>query len=75
MGVLAWDWLRPESGRIFLIVHNKCGTRSFHKLLRKNVYSSIYYDIGRLACRIQANFTFSKPLLDGVNGYCGCMDM
>ena len=62
-------------GRIFLIGHNKCGTRSFHKLLRKNGYSSIHYDKGRLARRIQANFTFSKPLLDGVDDYCGYTDM
>ena len=72
---MAWDWLRPKPGRIFLIGHNKCGTRSFHKLLRKNGYSSIHYDKGRLARRIQANFTFSKPLLDGVDGYCGYTDM
>ena len=49
---MAWDWLRPKPGRIFLIGHNKCGTRSFHKLLRKNGYSSIHYDKGRLARRI-----------------------
>ena len=55
-------------GRIFLIGYNKCGTRSFYKLLRKNGYSSIHYDKGRLARRIKANFTFSKPLLDGVDG-------
>ena len=42
---MAWDWLRPKPGRIFLIGHNKCGTRSFHKLLRKNGYSSIHYDL------------------------------
>jgi hypothetical protein len=68
---MAWDWLRPKPGRNFLIGHNKCGTRSFHKLLRKNGYSSIHYDSGLLARRIQANLTFSMPLLDGVNGYYG----
>ena len=60
-----------ESRRIFLIGHNKCGTRSFNKLLNKNGYSSIHYDKGRLAKRIQANFIFSRPLLDGVDQYCG----
>ena len=39
--------------------------------MRKNRYSSIHYDQGRLARRIQAKFTFSKSLLDGVDGYCG----
>ena len=58
---MAWDWLRPKPGRIFLIGHNKCGTRSFHKLLCKNGYSSIHYDKGRLARLIQANLTLSKP--------------
>ena len=73
---MAWDWFRPKKpGRIFLIGHNKCGTRSFHKLLKSNGYSSIHYDKGRLARRIQANFTFSRPLLDGVDGYCGYTDM
>ena len=51
------------SRRIFLIGHNKCGTRSINKLLKKNGYSSIHYDKGRLAKRIQANFIFSRPLL------------
>ncbi|WP_392350112.1 sulfotransferase [Parasynechococcus sp.] len=55
--------------------HNKCGTRSFHKLLRSNGYSSIHYDKGRLARRIQANFTFSRPLLDGIDEYIGYTDM
>ena len=64
-----------ESRRIFLIGHNKCGTRSFNKLLNKNGYSSIHYDKGRLAKRIQANFIFSRPLLDGVDQYCGYTDM
>ena len=73
--MMVFDWLRPKPGRIFLIGHNKCGTRSFHKLLRKNGYSSIHYDKGRLARRIKANFTFSRPLLDGVDGYCGYTDM
>ena len=63
-----------ESRRIFLIGHNKCGTRSFNKLLNKNGYSSIHYDKGRLAKRIQANFIFSRPLLDGVDQYCGYTD-
>ena len=58
-----------------MIGHNKCGTRSFHKLLRKNGHSSIHYELWHLARRIQANFTFSKPLLAGVDGYCGYTDM
>ena len=72
---MAWDWLRPKPGRIFLIGHNKCGTRSFHKLLRRNGYSSIHYDKGRLAKAIQTNFTFSRPLLEGVDEYIGYTDM
>ncbi len=88
MPALAWPWtivqtLRQQgnpiranaSRRIFLIGHNKCGTRSFNKLLNKNGYSSIHYDKGRLAKRIQANFIFSRPLLDGVDQYCGYTDM
>ena len=63
------------SRRIFLIGHNKCGTRSINKLLKKNGYSSIHYDKGRLAKRIQANFIFSRPLLGGVDLYCGYTDM
>ena len=63
-----WRTLRQQSNpiqaeasrRIFLIGHNKCGTRSFNKLLNKNGYSSIHYDKGRLAKRIQANFIFSR---------------
>ena len=78
-----WRFLRQqsnpiqanESQRIFLIGHNKCGTRSFNKLLNKNGYSSIHYDKGRLAKRIQANFILSRPLLDGVDQYCGYTDM
>ena len=73
---LAWPWtigqtLRQQgnpirakaSRRIFLIGHNKCGTRSFNKLLNKNGYSSIHYDKGRLAKRIQANFIFRVHFL------------
>ena len=88
MPTLAWPWaigrtLRQQghpiranaSRRIFLIGHNKCGTRSFNKLLNKNGYSSIHYDKGRLAKRIQTNFIFSRPLLDGVDQYCGYTDM
>ena len=65
MSPLAWRWnlggifrkqsipIQAEaSRRIFLIGHNKCGTRSFNKLLNKNGYSSIHYDKGRLAKRI-----------------------
>ena len=49
--------------------------RTVYKLLHKNGYSSIRYDKGCLARRIPANVIFSKPLLDGVDGYCGRMDM
>ena len=58
-----------------LISHNKCGMPSFHKLLHKTGYSSIQYDKGHLARRIQANFIFSKPLLDIVDECRGCADM
>ena len=88
MSPLAWSWnlgrifrkqsipIQAEvSRRIFVIGHNKCGTRSINKLLKKNGYSSIHYDKGRLAKRIQANFIFSRPLLDGVDQYCGYTDM
>ena len=63
------------SRRIFLIGHNKCGTRSINKLLKKNGYSLMYDDKGRLAKRIQANFIFPRPLLDGVYQYCGYADI
>ena len=47
----------------------------FYKLLRSNGYSSIHYDKGRLAKAIQTNFTFSRPLLEGVHKYIGYTDM
>jgi hypothetical protein len=40
-----------------------------------NGYCSIHYDKVRLAKRIQANFIFSRPLLDGDDQCCGCSDM
>ena len=75
-----FQWWSPfrgarPAGRVFLVGHNKCGTRSFHKLLRSNGYSSIHYDKGRLARRIQTNFTFSRPLLEGVDDVVGYTDM
>ena len=61
--------------KLFLIGHNKAGTRSFHRLLRSNGYSSIHYDKGNLCKTIRANFIFSKPLLSGIDHYCGYTDM
>ena len=63
------------SRRIFLIGHNKCGTRSINKLLKNKVYGSIHFNIGHLAKRIQANSIFSRPLLDGVDQYYVYTDM
>ena len=44
-------------------------------MLRKNAYNSIHCDKGSLVRRIQANFTFSKSLLDGVDAYCGYTEL
>ena len=72
-----WSALRANRspGKVFLVGHNKCGTGSFHKLLRSNGYSSIHYDKGRFAKAIQTNFTFSLPLLEGVHKYIAYTDM
>ena len=64
-----------KPGRIFLIGHNKCGTRSFVRLLRSNGYKSIHFGRGRAARRIQANFTFSRPLLEGLDRFTGYADL
>ena len=64
-----------QSKRIFLIGHNKCGTRSFHNLLRKNGYKSIHFGNGNLARKVQANFIFSRPLLMGIDRFNCYTDM
>ena len=64
-----------KPGRIFLIGHNKCGTRSFVRLLRSNGYKSIHFGNGRAARLIQANFTFSRPLLQGLDRFTGYADL
>ena len=64
-----------KPGRIFLIGHNKCGTRSFVRLLRSNGYKSIHFGNGRAARQIQANFTFSRPLLEGLDRFTGYADL
>ena len=64
-----------KPGRNFLIGHNKCGTRPFVRLLRSNGYKSIHFDNGRAARRIQANFTFSRPLLEGLDRFTGYADL
>ena len=64
-----------KPGRIFLIGHNKCGIRSFIRLLRSNGYNSIQFGNGRAARRIQANFTVSRPLLEGLDRFTGYADL
>ena len=80
---MTFRWLRDrllpstsakKPGRIFLIGHNKCGTRSFVRLLRSNGYKSIHFGNGRAARQIQANFTFSRPLLEGLDRFTGYAD-
>ena len=52
--------------KVFVIGHNKCGTRSICKLFDDNSYKSLHWDSNRIANRIRRNFYLSQPLLSGI---------
>ena len=49
--------------KIFIIGFNKTGTRSLHKFFEDNEISSIYWNKGKLAQNMTANYNLNKKLL------------
>ena len=61
--------------RIFVVGHNKTGTRSLHDFFLSNKIPSIHWDRGRIALRMQNNFLHGRPLLAGYESYVAFSDM
>ena len=52
--------------RVFIIGHNKSGTRSICKLFNDNSYTSLHWDSNGIANSIRRNFYLSQSLLSGI---------
>ena len=61
--------------KVFVIGHNKAGTRSIHKLFKINNYKSLHWEKGKVARIIRSNLNSTLPLLSGIDGYHCYSDM
>lgn len=55
--------------RIFVVGHNKTGTRSIHQFLSRNGFRGVHWDNGRLAESMARNLVRGRPLLQGYDRY------
>ena len=66
---------KSQVPRIFVVGHNKTGTRSLHEFFLANQIPSIHWDNGQLAMRMHDNFRHGRPLLDGYERFVAFSDM
>ena len=52
--------------RVFVVGHNKCGTRSIARLFSDNGYKALHWERNNIANQIRTNFYLSRPLLTGI---------
>jgi hypothetical protein len=61
--------------RVFIVGHNKTGTRSIHQFLSRNRFRGVHWDNGRLAESMARNLTRGRPLLESYDRYVVFSDM
>ena len=61
--------------RIFVVGHNKTGTRSIHQFLSRNGFRGVHWDNGRLAESMAGNLARGRTLLDGYERFDVFSDM
>jgi glycosyltransferase involved in cell wall biosynthesis len=61
--------------RIFLVGHNRTGTRSLHRFFLANGLRSVHWDFGRLAVTIDRNLSHGRPPLEGYDDFDAFGDM
>lgn len=57
--------MKRRTRRIFLVGHNKSGSRSLHHFFMANGLRSVHFDQGRLAVAMDRNRLLGRPLLEG----------
>lgn len=57
---------RTTPPKVFIIGHNKCGTRSICELFKIDGYTSLHWEKNHIANTIRKNFYLFKPLLSGL---------
>lgn len=72
VGLLRFKRLNPKH-RIFLIGFNKCGTSSFHGLMRRSGIPSLHWGgtnpKTNLACVVARNVSLRLPVLNGIDDF------
>lgn len=61
--------------RVFVVGHNKTGTRSIHQFLSRNGFRGVHWDNRRLAESMASNLARGRPLLEGYERYDAFSDM
>jgi len=61
--------------RVFIVGHNKTGTRSIHQFLSRNRFRGVHWDNGRLAESMARNLARGRPLVEGYDRYDVFSDM
>ena len=61
--------------RLFIIGMNKTGTRSLHRLFEASGYSSVHWDDGKLAYRIEDNVKAGRDPIEGYDTFQVFSDM
>ena len=61
--------------RVFVVGHNKTGTRSIHMFFQANGHAGVHWDNRRLAEAMASNHDRGRPLLEGYERYTVFSDM
>lgn len=72
---LAHNNMLAPKHRIFLVGHNKSGSRSLHHFFMANGLRSVHFDQGRLAVTMDRNRMLGRPLLEGYERFEAFGDM